>query len=267
MTDRIDHATQALRHAGHATDRGAAGIVHALLHIAEQLTLEAAVEVTEQRTDDPTPAPLSSDLPTTHADLLDQLGALLSVHQRHGAGACICGEKLALGSSFARHQAAAASSLLSSWTHDVWQAGYGVGSRHTRESMEYERTVEDLTRPTPYAPGEDQRADLDTEPARPSGDNPRARPFAPGWELYVDVDRERVRAHEKHGVHSIEWEDTSDDRAMRILVEEVGEVATALNEFDLKSITGAELNEALAAELLQVAAVATGWLARVRGRL
>ena len=73
------------------------------------------------------------------------------------------------------------------------------------------------------------------------------------------ITRKRIQAHAKHGVKSIEM--TSNfDRFNTILVEEVGEVAMAINDAIVKGWPrGVELN-AIRSELLDVITVASAWL-------
>ncbi len=80
-------------------------------------------------------------------------------------------------------------------------------------------------------------------------------------ELWAEIDAERTRAHEKHGPNSCEGLSAFDLRRLPILTEEVGEVAAELNEGDIRYrqlITGG-----LRAELVQVAAVAIGWIVAI----
>lgn len=71
--------------------------------------------------------------------------------------------------------------------------------------------------------------------------------------IYTAIDEERTRAHRKHAASGQSMEQVDVDHPLRfpILVEEVGEVAKALNE-------GASREE-LRAELIQVAAMAAAW--------
>lgn len=70
-------------------------------------------------------------------------------------------------------------------------------------------------------------------------------------------------AHEKHGKGSMLY--GSDDRSLRILVEEVGECARELNELALGN--GAEdYDNRLYAELVQVGAMAATWAEKVKRR-
>lgn len=70
-------------------------------------------------------------------------------------------------------------------------------------------------------------------------------------------------AHAKHGDNSMLSASIEDATRLAILVEEVGEVANCLNERRL----GADIDQpALMRELIQVAAVATGWTALITTR-
>ena len=70
---------------------------------------------------------------------------------------------------------------------------------------------------------------------------------------YTEIDEERIRAHRKHAASGQSMEQVDVDHPLRfpVLVEEVSEVAKALNE-------GATREE-LRAELIQVAAMAAAW--------
>ncbi len=73
------------------------------------------------------------------------------------------------------------------------------------------------------------------------------------------VDR-KARAGDFGGRHIIP--DGDDDARLRVLVEEVGEVARELNERDNLTLAGVSgLRERLRVELIQVAATAAGWAA------
>lgn len=90
--------------------------------------------------------------------------------------------------------------------------------------------------------------------------------------VWDELVAERHRAHLKHGATSMESCDRFADRRLRVLLEEVGEVATALNDRDrdharphrpqqwhddVEDHAVAELR----GELLQVAAMAVAWIA------
>lgn len=77
--------------------------------------------------------------------------------------------------------------------------------------------------------------------------------------VYADIFHERQRAHTKHGAQSLEygaWNDPT-GRRMRILIEEVGEVAKVLNDAELAGVTPDHAH--LYEELIQAAACATAW--------
>jgi NTP pyrophosphatase (non-canonical NTP hydrolase) len=79
--------------------------------------------------------------------------------------------------------------------------------------------------------------------------------------VYMEVHAERQRAHAKHGATSIEARPFDDPARLPILVEEVGEVAAALNDHRHSAIPNdAALLASLRHELVQVAAVAVSWV-------
>jgi NTP pyrophosphatase (non-canonical NTP hydrolase) len=88
-----------------------------------------------------------------------------------------------------------------------------------------------------------------------------------GINIYDDIDRERQYAHIKHGASSIEGRPPDDPGRLAILVEEVGEVARNLNDrrHDQGLAIEATMDHALRAELVQVAAMAVGWIASIDG--
>lgn len=73
-----------------------------------------------------------------------------------------------------------------------------------------------------------------------------------GWTPYHDIHRARIAAHAKHAERSIEALPWDNPLLLSILVEEVGEVARALND-------AAEI-ALLRAEIVQVAAAAAAWI-------
>lgn len=73
------------------------------------------------------------------------------------------------------------------------------------------------------------------------------------------ITAERMRADARHGPKSIEHGAWNDPRRLRILVEEVGEVAKVLNELDLGAISEETAREQIVLETLQVAACAAAW--------
>jgi NTP pyrophosphatase (non-canonical NTP hydrolase) len=89
--------------------------------------------------------------------------------------------------------------------------------------------------------------------------------------IYDQIDRERQRAHAKHGASSIEGRPPADSGRLAILVEEVGEVARNLNDRRHADTTVEllDFDALLRAELVQVAAMAVGWIAAIdrTGRL
>lgn len=72
--------------------------------------------------------------------------------------------------------------------------------------------------------------------------------------VYLDIAEARVKAHQKHGSHSIERLDHDHVDWLPILVEEIGEVARALTYDGTAN---------LRAELIDVAAVAAAWIDRI----
>lgn len=86
-----------------------------------------------------------------------------------------------------------------------------------------------------------------------------------GLNIYDDIDRERQRAHAKHGASSIEGRPPADSGRLAILVEEVGEVARNLNDRRHADTTYEllDFDALLRAELIQVAAMAVGWIATI----
>jgi hypothetical protein len=73
---------------------------------------------------------------------------------------------------------------------------------------------------------------------------------------------ETVRAREKFG----EQNEYSDEEWLAVLVEEIGEAADVLNDRRLGKLTPAIAGAALAEEVVQIAAVATRWLASMGRR-
>lgn len=96
--------------------------------------------------------------------------------------------------------------------------------------------------------------------------------------IYGEVDDESSRAHAKHGETSMLGEDCTDRDRMAILSEEIGEVARVLNDdrHQRQAIGKATIDEweridekfcaDLRAELVQVAAMAAGWIWVLDGR-
>ena len=79
--------------------------------------------------------------------------------------------------------------------------------------------------------------------------------------IFEDVDLEARGAHAKHGKESMFYGD--DNQSLRILLEEVGEVAREMNELALGNIDQVEYLVNQRKELIQVAAVALTWVAKI----
>lgn len=77
------------------------------------------------------------------------------------------------------------------------------------------------------------------------------------WAVWAEVRNERIRAHSYHGDTSMEDCDPLAERRLRVLVEEVGEVAKEYNdaEHDGRPVDRAALRK----ELIQTAAMAGAW--------
>lgn len=89
---------------------------------------------------------------------------------------------------------------------------------------------------------------------------------------YAEITAERERAHRKHGSTSMESCDPLADRRLRVLVEEVGEVARVLNDAEHIVLGRADEESEralvpirLREELVQVAAMAVAWIAALDG--
>lgn len=81
------------------------------------------------------------------------------------------------------------------------------------------------------------------------------------------IEEGRRKAHAKHGENSIEGIHALDPRWLPILVEEVGEVAQAMNDGDLGLFDSDERLRQVRAELIDVATVAVAWIASLdRGK-
>ncbi|GAB3889042.1 hypothetical protein [Terrabacter terrigena] len=76
-------------------------------------------------------------------------------------------------------------------------------------------------------------------------------------DIWTEVHAERERAHAKHGNKSMESAPWTAERRLRILLEEVGEVAKELNDAEVeeRSVDAGRLRR----ELIQVAAMAGAW--------
>ena len=83
--------------------------------------------------------------------------------------------------------------------------------------------------------------------------------------VWEEAAAERARAHAKHGDKSMESAGWDDMKRLRILIEEVGEVARAFNDWDLGLASRAETRADVRAELIQVAAMAGAWADAVPG--
>lgn len=77
--------------------------------------------------------------------------------------------------------------------------------------------------------------------------------------IYAEIAAERERAHAKHGDKSMESAAWDDMKRLRILMEEVGEIAKVFNELDLGVITLAVARQQCRKECIQTAAMATAW--------
>lgn len=75
--------------------------------------------------------------------------------------------------------------------------------------------------------------------------------------IYADIWTEREKAHAKHGAKSMESAPPDSMRRLRILLEEVGEIAREFNQADIHD-RPVDL-AALRAECIQVAAMAASW--------
>lgn len=72
--------------------------------------------------------------------------------------------------------------------------------------------------------------------------------------IATEIGQARIRAHAKHGAQSIEAITPADPRWLSILVEEIGEVSHELTY---------DADGDLRAELIDVLAVATAWVAAI----
>jgi len=84
-------------------------------------------------------------------------------------------------------------------------------------------------------------------------------------DIAQEVLEERIRAHRKHVANggSMEEKEWEDDAWLPVLVEEVGEVARALCEHRHLKFNDVVLKQELRAELIQVAAMTTAWIAAI----
>lgn len=86
--------------------------------------------------------------------------------------------------------------------------------------------------------------------------------------LWGEIVAERKRAHAKHGATSMESCDPMADRRLRVLTEEVGEVARVLNDREhalMQLDYAVDFAAGLRNELIQVAAMAVAWIAALDG--
>lgn len=81
--------------------------------------------------------------------------------------------------------------------------------------------------------------------------------------ILAQFSAERERAHELHGEHSQEGNAWDSEKSMRILVEEVGEIAKVLNERDLGNLTDLEAMRELRKELVQTGAMCLVWVRNI----
>lgn len=91
----------------------------------------------------------------------------------------------------------------------------------------------------------------------------RAAVVAVPHEPYASVAAERVRAFEKFDTDDhagLERRHYGEAVWLRVLLEEVGEVADAQNEYEHGNLTVDEYRTNLRAELVQVAAMASAWV-------
>lgn len=75
------------------------------------------------------------------------------------------------------------------------------------------------------------------------------------------IKAEAIRAHVLHGDQSMFYGD--DYKGLRILVEEVGEVARAMNELALGNLTQEEYKNQIEKELIQTGAMVLTWIERI----
>ena len=89
---------------------------------------------------------------------------------------------------------------------------------------------------------------------------------APDDELIaLDIHAERVRAHAKHDANGGSMERKAWDNVvwLPVLTEELGEVARELCEYELGNVGWEQLPHRLRAELVQLAAMTTAWIAAI----
>lgn len=78
--------------------------------------------------------------------------------------------------------------------------------------------------------------------------------------ILTEIADESDRAHAKHGSTSMRSQPWNHHRRVTILVEELGELAQPLNDFDHGKLTDREAMTAMRAEAVQVAAMAYDWI-------
>ena len=78
-----------------------------------------------------------------------------------------------------------------------------------------------------------------------------------------EVFSERMRAHLKHGDKSTESQSWTSPVFLTVLVEEIGEVAKAINEYRVFTNQPHRLAHELRAELIQVAAMCEAWIVAI----
>lgn len=79
--------------------------------------------------------------------------------------------------------------------------------------------------------------------------------------LAEEITQARIWAHTKHGPQSCETQ-KGGDRLLPILLEEVGEVAKAMNEYALGNTDYEQAGVEIRAELIDVITVASAWVAK-----
>lgn len=78
-----------------------------------------------------------------------------------------------------------------------------------------------------------------------------------------EVLAERLRAHIKHQANSAEEQSWTSPNFLTILLEEVGELAKAINEYRVITNQPHKLGRELRAELIQVSAMAQAWIVAI----
>jgi NTP pyrophosphatase (non-canonical NTP hydrolase) len=93
-------------------------------------------------------------------------------------------------------------------------------------------------------------------------DPEKTQPTDLGDTVWAAAQAERERAHAKHGNKSMESSPWTSEKRLRILLEEVGEVAKEFNDADIEG--RAPRAASLYAELVQVTAMAGAWAEAAR---